>query len=150
MKNFTTAFFCCHKTNTGRHLQRHCWMPPPVPMAEIAWGAILMKLFCNVCSDFYMEKNWLLYGLSRIILLSSFKILNSVSIISDPELGRYFLNLFFPNSQLLIIASSPRRPHRSCSRGNKWQLITLNQMEKMFFQGVSSRLTQNRSIIIMI
>ena len=26
-------FFCRRKTNIGRHLRRHCRMPPPIPMA---------------------------------------------------------------------------------------------------------------------
>ena len=33
VKTFTTAFFCRRKTNIGRHLRRHCRMPPPIPMA---------------------------------------------------------------------------------------------------------------------
>ena len=27
-------FFCRRKTNTGRHLRRHCRMPSRIPMAE--------------------------------------------------------------------------------------------------------------------
>ena len=33
MKTFTTEFFCRRKINIGRHLRRHCQMPPPTAMA---------------------------------------------------------------------------------------------------------------------
>ena len=33
MKTFTTEFFCRRKINIGRHLRRHCRMPPPIAMA---------------------------------------------------------------------------------------------------------------------
>ena len=28
--------FCRRKTNTGRHLRRHCRMPSRIPMAEVS------------------------------------------------------------------------------------------------------------------
>ena len=33
-KNLYDDSFCRRKTNIGRHLRRHCRMPPPIPMAE--------------------------------------------------------------------------------------------------------------------
>ena len=36
-----TAFFCCHKTNIGRHLRQHFQMPPPIPMAVVLFLGII-------------------------------------------------------------------------------------------------------------
>ena len=33
IENFTKAIFYCSKSHIGRHLRRHCRLPPPIPMA---------------------------------------------------------------------------------------------------------------------
>ena len=51
MKTFTTAFFCRSKTNIGRHLRRHCRMPPPIPVAGTKW----VNMWFNTCRSSYQR-----------------------------------------------------------------------------------------------